>query len=129
MRESNWHLASRTDLARAIASAEGFPVEGSIPKRAHNPGDLVLGDHGYGTLGGEAITVFADDASGWAALEHQLDLIRKRMSHVYVPSMTIQQMADKWTRTQRKEWAENVSNYLTAHGRISTPDTKLSEVL
>src|SRR4051812_12849473 len=102
-----------TDLANAIAHAEGFGLPNAIPTRAHNPGDLVLGDKGYGTLGSEDITVFADDKTGWAALEHQLDVIREHKSHVYTPSMSILQMAQKWTNTQQVEWAQNVSGFLT----------------
>lgn len=118
-----------TDLANAIAHAEGFGRPNTIPTRAHNPGDLVLGDRGYGVLGAEGITVFKDDAAGWAALERQLTLIREHRSHAYTPMMSIQQMAEKWTRTQQWEWAQNVSGFLTRNGRISTIDTKLRDVL
>jgi len=34
------------DLVHAIATAEGFFVDGSIPQRAHNPGDLVIPNWG-----------------------------------------------------------------------------------
>ena len=118
-----------TDLARAIAKAEGFGKAGAIPTRAHNPGDLVLGDVGHGTLGAEKITVFGDDATGWAALQHQLDLIRTGKSHVYRSSMTLSEMAHKWTRTQPDNWAANVAMHLTKLGRIATVDTFLYEVL
>ena len=120
----------QTDLAEAISVAEGFPVAGSVPQRAHNPGDLVLGDKGHGTLGAEGVTIFQDDATGWAALEHELSLIRSRKSHVYTPSMTIQQMANHWTDTQQPEWARNVCAWFNSHGRKSIdPDTPLSQVL
>ncbi len=118
-----------SDLAEAIAHAEGFYVEGSIPQRAHNPGDLVLGDKGFGTLGSEKITVFENEATGWAALEHQLTIIRTRQSHVYVPSMTIREMASHWTRTQPNEWAQNVCDGLAQRGRQATVDTPLKDVL
>lgn len=118
-----------SDLAHAIATAEGFGVKNTIPTKAHNPGDLVLGDKGHGTLGAEGITVFQDDGTGWAALEHQLDLIRRGRSHVYRVSMTIQELANHWTRTEQHEWAENVCHALTGLGRISTPQTLLRDVL
>lgn len=118
-----------SDLAQAIAHAEGFGVPLSIPTRAHNPGDLVLGDKGHGTLGPEGITIFQDDATGWAALEHELSLIQTRRSHVYTPSMTIAQMAEHWTKTQQQEWATNVCDWLRQHGRTVSPDTPLSAVL
>lgn len=118
-----------TDLAEAIARAEGFWVVGSIPNRAHNPGDLVLGDKGHGTLGAEHITVFQDDGTGIAALEHQIQLIRDRKSSVYKKEMTIQQMAGHWTNTQQGEWADNVCDWFHRRGRRITPDSLLSEVL
>src|ERR1019366_8113704 len=101
-----------SDLAEAIAHAEGFGVEGAIPTLAHNPGDLVMPWLSGPKMGAEGVHVFEDDASGWAALEHQLELIRTRKSAVYVPSMTILDMASKWTNTQVNEWAVNVSDYL-----------------
>lgn len=128
---SMWSEATNnhTDLAKAIAHAEGFGMPNAIPTLAHNPGDLVLGDKGHGTLGSEGITVFQDNATGWAALEHQLSMIRLGQSHVYVNSMTIQQMADKWTATQPQAWAHNVADYLAAHGRAATVTTLLKDVL
>lgn len=123
-------MAGHTDLAEAIADAEGFGVAGAIPTVAHNPGDLVLGDRGFGTLGAEHITVFQDDATGWAALEHELTLIRTGKSHVYEPSMTIGQMAVKWTDTQVGAWAQNVCDALVHMGHYGvTTNTKLRDVL
>ena len=130
MTESNWTNATKPSaLAAAIAHAEGFGVVGAIPTQAHNPGDLVLGDKGHGTLGAEAITVFQDDATGWAALDHQLEMIRTHRSHVYTVGMTIREMAAHWTRTQPDAWAQNVADDLTKNGRPSTVDTLLKEVL
>jgi hypothetical protein len=118
-----------SDLARAIAVAEGFGVDGSIPTRAHNPGDLVCPWLTGKTLGAEGIHVFQDDATGWAALEHQLQLIRDGKSSVYWKGMTIQQMADRWTHTQQAEWASNVCDWFSRRGKTITPTSKLSEVL
>ncbi len=118
-----------SDLAFAISHAEGFGVLNAIPTLAHNPGDIVLGDKGHGVMGSEKITVFENDATGWQALEHQLDLIRQRKSHVYTPSMTIREMAAKWTRTQANEWAQNVCDGLAQRGRHATVDTPLKDVL
>lgn len=123
-------MSGHSDLAEAIAFAEGFGKKDAIPTKAHNPGDLAIGDIGYGTLGAEKITIFQDDASGWAALEHQLDKIRKGTSaHYRKESMSIQDMANKWTGTQKDEWAHNVSLHLTHNGRIAVPETKLKDVL
>lgn len=130
MTDSNWRDATKhSDLAEAIAHAEGFGVVGAIPTNAHNPGDLVMPNWSGHTLGAEGISVFQDDISGWAALEHQLDMIRTRRSHVYTPGMTIREMASKWTRTQTQEWCDNVCGYLTKNGRNANADTFLKDVL
>ncbi len=118
-----------SQLAQAISHAEGFSVTGSVSQRAHNPGDLVLGDRGHGTLGREGITVFPTDVDGWAALEHELDLIRSGHSHVYRKDMTIAQMAAKWTDTQQAAWALNVCDWFAKRGIMATVDTPLEDVL
>jgi hypothetical protein len=99
-------------FAKAIARAEGFGIPDAIPTRAHNPGDLVI--PGSTNRIGEGITVFASDEEGWNALYHQLGLIAIGHSHVYSPSMTILEMAEKWTATvsQQQGWATNVAAYL-----------------
>lgn len=130
MEESNWKNASKhSDLAEAIAHAEGFGVPGAVPTRANNPGDIKPINWKGATTGTEGIAVFQDVATGWAALEHELDIIRARKSHWYVPSMTIREMAAKWTGTQQGEWAQNVCDYLSKHGRSATVDTPLKDVL
>lgn len=111
-------------FARAIEIAEGFGIAHAIPTQAHNPGDLVLGDKGFGTLGAEQITIFQDDATGRNALYHQLNLIVNGMSHVYTLEMTISEMANKWTSTQQDAWALNVANNLGV-----SVDTPLSSLL
>lgn len=128
---SNWAEATghSSDLAFAISKAEGFGVLGAIPTVAHNPGDLALGDTGRGTLGAEKITIFSDETTGWAALEHQLDLIRDRKSHVYTPSMSIGEMAKHWTSTDPGQWALNVCAALAQRGRKADPSTLLKDVL
>ena len=119
-----------SDLALAIAHAEGFGRDGTLPTRAHNPGDLAIGDKGHGTIGPEKITVFADDSTGWAALEAQLNLIRSGASHIYFRSMTIREMGAKWTSTDSLIWASNVVDWLMEHGRPQTTlSTPLRDVL
>jgi hypothetical protein len=96
--------------ATAIAYAEGFFVAGSIPQRAHNPGDLKLQDEP--TLPGTAITQFSSDDAGWTALYRQLWLALTGQSAYYYPDMTIADMARQWTATQQDTWASNVANHL-----------------
>lgn len=97
------------NTAQAIARAEGFYVSGSIPQRAHNPGDLKV--PGLPTLAG-GITQFPDDAAGWSALYKQLYRILTGQSAYYTPDDTIAQMADNWTATQKTIWGQNVAMFL-----------------
>lgn len=99
-------------FAQAIAHAEGFGVPGTVPTRANNPGDLkILGWDGPVT-GNESIPIFPTPEEGWNKLYKQLELIRDRRSHVYTLNMTIQEMANKYTGTQKIEWGSNVAKFL-----------------
>lgn len=118
-----------SDLAWAIAQAEGFGVKDAIPTKAHNPGDLVMDWLPGEKMGTEGIHVFQDDATGWAALEHQLDLIRDGKSQVYQASMTLGQMAMRWTRTQPEDWGENVAAWFNHRDRSVDLLTPLKELL
>ncbi len=131
-----------SDLARAIAEAEGFGVFNAIPTLANNPGDLELGDVGFGVYQGRTIvfksesnpkpsgvTIFPDAVSGWAALEHELTLILSGKSTVYKPTMTIAEMAKRWTQTEQSQWALNVCDGLAKCGRMAATTTTLSAVL
>lgn len=109
-------------LAHAIGLAEGDNVVGAVPYRAHNPGDLKLGDVGLGTING--ITIFHSDAEGEAALEKQLDKAADGSSRYYHLDMTIADMARRWTANDADTWAANVARFLGV-----TPDTTLREVL
>jgi hypothetical protein len=66
-------------LALAIATQEGFFVEGSLPQRNNNPGDL---RHGNGETHPDnqpdAVGSFATPELGWAALDRQLALDANR---------------------------------------------------
>ena len=108
-----------TAMAQAIAEAEGFFVPGSIPARAHNPGDLTEGDFGdtgvyLTSSSGAKIIVYATDQDGWNALYEKLQNIANGTSSVYSPDMTIAQFANKWTSTQQSSWAENVASSIGA---------------
>lgn len=109
------------DFAQAIARAEGFFTRGSIPQRAHNPGDLKLPN--TPTIGG-GITVFPNDAAGWTALYKQLYRILIGQSDWYSLDMSIADMAHTWTTTQADAWGANVAHFLSVD-----PDVKLWEVL
>jgi len=113
-------------LAKAIAKAEGFERAGTIPSRYHNPGDLKAvvgyiypGQRGIGK-GGHII--FKDNASGWAALEHQIEKIVDGSSR-YNVNMTLQEISKKYAGNWRV-WSKNV-----AHNLGVTPSTDLWEIL
>ncbi|MGH9770306.1 MAG: hypothetical protein ACRD4Q_01170 [Candidatus Acidiferrales bacterium] len=109
-------------LANAIARAEGFFSEGSIPSSANNPGDIEIGDQGQGTIAGK--TVFGTLDAGWNALYNQINLMLTGRSSVYDPSMTINQVAQLYTGgDQASAWANNVASALGV-----TPDTTLSDL-
>ncbi len=108
--------------ARAIARAEGFYVQGSIPQTAHNPGDLKIPGSTNTIAGG--ITVFASDDAGWNALYKQLMMIVTGQSNVYNLDMSIAEMAARWTATQQGPWATNVAAALAV-----PTSTKLYAVL
>lgn len=119
------------DLATAIARAEGFYVPGSIPQRAHNPGNLKSPTWTYegereGETLGQGIAVFQSDGAGWAALKRQLALIVEGDSRVYTLSMTLRQMGTVWTgnATEGAAWSNNVG---LAFG--VAPSTTLGEML
>jgi len=108
-------------IAASVARAEGANVPGSIPARANNPGDLELGDVGYGTLtaaGGNQITIFPDTATGEAALESQLSKMIYGGSSVYNPSMTLAEAGQLYSGSST--WAQNVGSALEVDPNTTT---------
>lgn len=114
-------------IAQAIAKAEGFYVQGSVPQRAKNPGDLELGDRGYGTIDGK--TVFPSTSQGWQALYAQVQSILDNSSAIYGPDWTIQDIANEYVNgrsditSDSAAWANNVADSLGV-----TPDTQIGQV-
>jgi hypothetical protein len=109
--------------AAAIAQAEGYKP-GTIPYAANNPGDLELGDIGYGTIsasGGNKITVFPSAAAGAAALENQIGLMTSGTSKAgYNPGMSIAQVGQLYSGGS-SAWANNVAAALGV-----SPDTNFA---
>jgi len=95
-------------IALAIAAAEGFGVPGAIPTLANNPGDLVLGNMGYGTMGTQEITVYATAEDGWNALYGQIQKWINGTSKYYNPSMTWGQIGAIYAGSGTP-WAANVA--------------------
>lgn len=117
------------DLATAISIAEGFPVTGSIPQRANNPGDLVRGDVGFGTLGSQNVTVYGSVQDGWSALWFELSLIQLGQSDYYTPGETFAAMARTYTGSAGVDWANNVVSSLRSKGYSVTVDSTIDTVL
>jgi hypothetical protein len=106
--------------AYAIAKAEGFFIKGSIPARLNNPGDLELGDIGFGALP-SGITMYPTFEQGAEALYHELDLILTGNSHEYSIFMNFSQMAVIWTGNDNPiGWADTVAKSLNVF-----PDTTI----
>lgn len=116
-------------LAVAAAFAEGFGKDGTIPTRAHNPGDLKLGDLGHGTLG-EGITIFRDDQEGWEYAYGQWTRIEIGSSLYYKREMTLAQVGAIYTGpVAGAVWAANVAYKLRAYGYPwVTTQTTLAEI-
>lgn len=107
--------ASTSELAAAIAQAEGYNVPGSIPARANNPGNLENGNIGYGTItaaGGQQITIYPPGDAGMAALENQINLMVSGQSSNYTPDMSIAQVGSIYSGDSSGTWANNVASAL-----------------
>ena len=106
--------ASISQIAAAITQAEtGGTIVGN------NPGNLELGDIGYGTrtaAGGQQITIFPTLAAGQASLENQIQSMINGSS-LYPAGASISQVADIYVSGKAgsgagANWAQNVANYL-----------------
>jgi hypothetical protein len=109
-------------IADAIAFAEGFQVPASRPRRNNNPGDLERDLTGKAISRDGPYVVYATVQDGRAALERQVRLMFEG-SHIYRPSMTISEVANHYTETDRQRWALNVAAHLGV-----TVGTRLEEI-
>ncbi len=98
------------NLANGIATAEGYNVPGSIPDVANNPGDLKLGDIGYGVQS-NGVTNFPNADAGFTALNNQVQLIQSGNSKAgYTTDMSINQVAQLYTGGDNPTgWAATVA--------------------
>lgn len=111
---STWPTGDRIwNIAQAIAIAEGANVPGSNPDRLNNPGDI---SDGAGTFGSQAhsgsnVTTFPDKETGWSWLYNKLENIARGKSHVFSPSMTWEEFAQKYAGNWQN-WVNNVTREL-----------------
>ena len=100
------------NIARAIATAEGFYVAGSRASRNHNPGDMTE-DLVHRSTGHDGIfVIFATDDDGWANLYAQIEKWLNGTSSHAGPGTTIAQISEFYTTTEQTSWAANVANEL-----------------
>lgn len=110
-------------LAKAIATAEGFYVDGSRPQRNHNPGDMTADLVGKGVGYDGPFVIYATDDDGWSNLKAQIQKWFDGTSRNADSSSTIADLAGFYTNTEQGAWANNVANALG----VST-DTSLSDL-
>jgi hypothetical protein len=110
-------------ISVAIATAEGWYVAGSRPKRNNNPGDLTLDLTGksIGTDSGGFI-IYATEQDGWDALHKQVTLFFTGPSH-FNSNMTISEVANIYTATDAPFWAHAVAYNLGV-----SIDTQLKDI-
>jgi hypothetical protein len=109
-------------IAEAIAFAEGYFVSGSRPLRNNNPGDVERDVTGKGAGWDGPYVIYATSQDGREALEHQVRLMFGGC-RIYKASMTIAEVARRYTATDPAGWARTVA------GRLGvTVDTRLDEI-
>jgi hypothetical protein len=111
-------------LADAIAYAEGFYVSGSRAYRNNNPGDLTLDITGTGVGYDGPFVIYASAMDGWDALKRQIQKMIDGTSAIYDPSMSILDIASRYTTTEVNAWANNVAMRLGV-----TIETTLNDLL
>ena len=111
-------------FAQAVARAEGFyDAHDTVPKRAHNPGDLSdEGDVSNGVIQtsgpfGAKITVYATDEDGWAALYKKVRRMLEGRSKTYPQDLTLMEVALKYAGSPL--WAANVARSLGVDTRAT----------
>ena len=104
------------ELAHAIAHAEGYYTKGTIPNRAHNPGDIrALSAHQFpGQVGinSKRYAIFRNDAAGFAALYHQLEKVEAGESRFYSADITMRQFSKTYAEVN-DVWLHNVCKMLS----------------
>ena len=114
-------------FCKAIAVAEGYGKPGPT-SHANNPGNITDdGDVGCGCVethgrNGAKITIYPTPDAGWAALERKVGRILCGGSRVYKLSMTIAELALKWSGDPN--WGINVAQCLQV-----SPSTTLADLV
>ena len=108
-----------SQIALAIGVAEGgYDSQGNNlnngtePSRNHNPGDLTEDVNGTASGSSGSFVVYADDATGFAALVYQINEWLQGTSANAGPNSTIAQISGFYTATDSAAWATNVATVL-----------------
>lgn len=113
-------------LANAIATAEGFFVNGSLPNRNNNPGDLRAAPWLQHPVVGAGFWQAESQASGIAGLYHQLALDIAR-------GQSLRALISAWAPPSDGNNTENYINEtmrrLGVQGFIIDPDAPLQKYL
>jgi hypothetical protein len=107
-------------LARGIGRAEGYGPAGNLPTRINNPGDMELGDRGWGTEAAKTVypksnwdADLADKTDGCSALRRECMAILSGASHNFEKTWTILELAQEWTGGDNPTaWASIVATEL-----------------
>jgi len=122
-----------SQIALAIGVAEGgYDANGNnlgngtLPSQNHNPGDLTVDVSGNGTGSNAGFVVYPDDATGYAALEDQVNEWLNGTSANANSDSTIDDISKFYTTTDQSAWAANVAAVLgvpssTPIGQIQNP--------
>jgi len=109
-------------FADAIAYAEGYYVTSSRAERNHNPGNLTVDTTGTSIGNDGPFMVYASPDDGWEALKKQVERMIDGTSQYYNQTMSILEIAYKYTATDALAWARNVASRLGVSTDITLMD-------
>lgn len=123
-------LEMATKAALAIATAEGAFVEGSLPARIFNPGDMELGDRGWGVEQGKTKYLKADSGAdiedqtdGFSALRREWRAILTGASESFPITFTFAALAFRWTGGDKPgAWCKIVTDKLNVNPTDTVED-------
>lgn len=126
-------LQTKADAAaKYVAKAEGWGTPGALPTRTNNPGDMKLGNRGWGVVQEKTVYLKADPEAdlqdktdGYSALRREWKAMLSGASHVYHTEWTFLQVALEWTGGDK--WADWVK--IVCDGLSITVETTLQEYL
>lgn len=110
-------------LAEAIAHEEGFYIDGTLPNRNHNPGDLRHSPHSFHTADApDAIGQIDTVADGWADLERQLEIYASR-------GLTLGQAIYEWAPPTENDSAAYLAYVIKYLGPPANSDMLVTDAL